>query len=167
MGRRASLIVLSLVLGTVCDANTATLVDDDGWETVTKSVPEVILKDINAKYLEKVRPILKGKCLVCHGINQSLPWYAIIPGAKQLINDDMEEAKEHIDMSNDFPFEGHGRPQDDLEQLGKMIDKGEMPPFRYKLLHWSSSLTENEKRAVQDWINDSLIIMNKAMEEKK
>ena len=96
-----------------------------------------------------------------------MPWYAGIPGPKQLIQNDIKEAKEHMDMSNDFPFEGHGTPKDDLEALNKTVKENTMPPIQYKILHWSSSLTEDEKRTVNKWVADSLKLLTKSNEEEK
>ena len=114
-----------------------------------------ILYKINQNYLKNVKGIFSGKCLSCHGVNDSLPWYYNIPGPRQLMDQDMKEAKTHMDMSNDFPFGGHGSPEDDLTALSKTIDNGDMPPLKYRLLHWGSSLTEKEIKVIGYWIEDS------------
>jgi hypothetical protein len=114
-----------------------------------------ILDKINQNYLSNVKGIFSGKCLSCHGINDSLPWYYNIPGPRQLMDQDMKEAKKHMDMSNDFPFGGHGSPKDDLTALSKTIDNGDMPPLKYRLLHWGSSLTVKEIKVIGYWIEDS------------
>ena len=75
-----------------------------------------------------MKPIFQKKCLACHGTGNTLPWYASIPGPKQLIQNDIKEAKKHMDMSQDFPFLGHGTPKDDLKALKKTIKKETMPP---------------------------------------
>lgn len=141
--------------------------EDEGWETVTEKIPEETLRRINLDYLARVKPIFKNKCLDCHGTGNPMPWYAGIPGPKQLIQNDIKEAKEHMDMSNDFPFEGHGTPKDDLEALNKTVKENTMPPIQYKILHWSSSLTEDEKRTVNKWVADSLKLLTKSNEEEK
>lgn len=142
-------------------------VDDDGWETISKKVPKETLESINALYLKNVKPIFQKKCLDCHGSGNPLPWYSNIPGPKQLILRDIKEAKRHMDMSNDFPFSGHGTPEDDLKALAKTVKEGSMPPFRYKIMHWSSSLSEDNKKAINEWVEDSLKLINPKEEEKK
>lgn len=121
----------------------------------------VILSEINLNYLSKVKKIFSDKCLSCHGVNESLPWYYKLPGAKQLMDQDMKEAKTHMDMSNDFPFGGHGSPIDDLSAISKTIDSGDMPPLEYRLLHWGSKLTKNEIKVIALWIKDSQALLNK------
>ncbi len=130
--------------------------DENGFETLPKGPSKIILSKINDVYLESVKNIFEKKCLSCHGINNSLPWYYNVPGAKQLMNYDMKESKKHMDMSNDFPFMGHGSPADDLNALAKTIKKGNMPPLRYKLLHWNSELTEDEINIVAKWLTEAL-----------
>ena len=141
--------------------------EDDGWETVTEEIPKEKLVKINRIYLKKIRPIFQKKCLDCHGTGNKLPWYASIPGPKHLIQYDVTEAKKHMDMSNDFPFSGHGTPEDDLKALRKTVEKGDMPPLRYKIMHWNSSLTDEEKKAINEWVAESLNILNQKQEEKK
>lgn len=134
-------------------------VDEDGFEIIS-SVPSVeVLKKVNDSYLAEVKTIFSNKCLSCHGINIDMPWYYVLPGAKQLIDYDMLEAKKHMDMTNDFPFVGHGAPKDDLNALKKTIQKETMPPLTYNLLHWKSKITDTEKAIILKWINESLEIL--------
>ena len=135
--------------------------DNDGWEVITKKVSKVTLGEINREYLKKIKPIFEKKCLNCHGSNRKLPWYFSVPGPKHLMQYDIREAREHMDMSHDFPFKGHGTAKDDLEALGKTIKKGNMPPLRYLLLHWDSSLEDFEKIEIEKWINHSLKLLKK------
>lgn len=129
---------------------------EDGWEVITKKISQETLEKINNNYLREIKPIFNKKCLDCHGSRRELPWYFALPGAKQLMEYDMREAKEHMDMGNDFPFKGHGTLKDDLEALAKTIKNDKMPPLRYLLLHWDSSLTVEEKQKINIWITNSL-----------
>ncbi|PIP89050.1 MAG: hypothetical protein COW01_15815 [Bdellovibrionales bacterium CG12_big_fil_rev_8_21_14_0_65_38_15] len=129
--------------------------DEDGFEIISSGPSKDVLNQINEAYKKDVKSIFSNKCLACHGVNNSMPWYYSIPGAKQLMDHDMKEAKEHMDMSNDFPFAGHGRPLDDLDALKKTIDKGNMPPFQYKIIHWKSGLSDKEKKIIKKWIQES------------
>ena len=111
------------------------------------------LKLINEEYLVNVKPIFEKKCFDCHGSTTKYPWYYKVPGAKQLIEHDISESKEHLDMSNDFPFKGHGEPKDDLEAIKKSVQNKSMPPFRYRILHGDSALSEEEVKIVDAWVS--------------
>ncbi|USN47051.1 MAG: heme-binding domain-containing protein [Pseudobdellovibrionaceae bacterium] len=121
---------------------------------------EKLLEEINEGYISKIKPILKTKCLDCHGSNNHMPWYHSLPGVKQIMNHDIEEAKEHMDMTKGFPFAGHGTPKEDLEALRETLKEDSMPPWQYKLMHWDSGLTSEEMKIVNQWINESLNKLN-------
>ncbi|MBN22437.1 MAG: hypothetical protein CL678_14230 [Bdellovibrionaceae bacterium] len=125
--------------------------DEDGFEIVSEGPSKAQLEQINQSYLKSVKPIFQKKCFDCHGGTTHFPWYYAIPGVKGMIDDDITEAKKHMDMSEDFPFQGHGAPIDDLKAISKTINEGTMPPFRYWMIHWNSRLTEGEKKAVLEW----------------
>lgn len=141
-------------------------IDDDGFEIIESGPTKEQLDQINEGYMKRIKPIFRSKCLSCHGIGVSLPWYAVIPGPKQLIEHDIREAKEHMDMSNDFPFSGHGSPMDDLDALKRTVVEGTMPPFRYIIMHWRSNLSDEEKDKILNWINDSTKTINEKESKK-
>lgn len=122
------------------------------------------LRIINEAYKKFVKLIFQAKCLDCHGSGNPLPWYAKIPGPKHLIARDIREAKQHMDMSNDFPFGGHGTPRDDLTAIAQVLAQNSMPPFQYKLMHWKSGLTAKEKDVIYKWINYSKTLLQSTKE---
>lgn len=126
---------------------------------ITQNEKRTFIK-INGNYIKQVKPIFVMKCLDCHGVGNRLPWYFRLPLAKQIMEYDMSEAKKHMDMSKDFPFTGHGTPLEDLVGLAEVVNGGDMPPWQYKLIHWRSSLTQNEKLVVLKWIKDSRALLN-------
>lgn len=125
------------------------------------------LAQVNESYVRDVKPIFLKKCMDCHSDQTRFPWYSSIPGVEQLIQSDIKEAKEHIDMSKDFPFAGHGEPIEDLEELLETVNTGSMPPLRYKILHWGSGLTETEKKTIRQWIREGLKILSPNSTESK
>lgn len=114
-----------------------------------------IYEQINLEYEKNVKPIFQEKCMDCHSSQTRYPSYYNWPIAKSLIDGDIAESKKHIDMTNGFPFAGHGTPLEDLNAIKKEIQEGEMPPLRYRLMHWKSALTEEEKNKIRNWIDES------------
>mgnify|MGYP001261554397 CR=1 FL=1 len=118
--------------------------------------------ELNAlEYEKSVKPVFQKKCYDCHGSGNEKPWYYVVPGAKQLMNSDMAEAKEHMDMTKGFPFSGHGTPHDDLVSLRKTTKENTMPPKKYLIMHWGNSLSAEDKKIINKWIDNSLTKMNK------
>lgn len=135
--------------------NKKTDYDSEGFEIISSGPSEEVLSDINQQYKRKVAPIFSQKCLMCHGKLDEFPWYYSIPGVKQLIDRDIKEAKEHMDMTEGFPFKGHGSALDDLRAIERVLDKGSMPPLQYRVIHWSSKLNESERSNVKEWIDQA------------
>lgn len=129
--------------------------DAEGFEIVKPAVSCTTLKNINDQYLQTVKPIFEAKCLMCHGQAERLPLYALVPPASLLLKRDMREAKKHMNMTDDFPFEGHGSAVDDLEAIQKVVETNSMPPWQYKLMHWRSSPTNRERQAILGWVQES------------
>ncbi len=158
-----SLFILSLFPG-MCFADISVKsppkIDKDGFEIIDEGPSRDQLQAINTKYMEKIKPIFQNKCLPCHRGTTNFPWYHAIPGVKQLIDHDVKEAKERMDMSNDFPFKGHGAPKEDLKALTDEVQSGEMPPMRYRVMHWDSGLTKEEKQIILDWVTDANKILD-------
>lgn len=114
------------------------------------------LKAINRSYQTSVKPIFNEKCVDCHGVPEKYPWYYKVPGIKHIMDYDIRKAKEHLDMSNDFPFGGHGTPLSDLTELRKTVEGGSMPPLQYWIFHPSSRPTAEEKEIIFNWIDQSI-----------
>lgn len=113
----------------------------------------IIFERINSDYVKTVRPVFETKCFACHAQGMTLPWYSKVPLIKGMIEYDVAEAKKHLDMTNDFPFKGHGGPEEDLEVIQETLKKADMPPLRYRMIHRSSALNAQELKTVQDWID--------------
>ncbi len=120
---------------------------------------EGVMETISASYNLTIKPIFQKSCYDCHSSTTTYPWYSKIPGPKQLMESDMAEAKVHLDLSNGFPFKGHGTPMSDLEAIGEEVAEGEMPPWRYRIMHWNSGLTDDEKQKIKAWVDYSLKLL--------
>lgn len=116
---------------------------------------------INEMYVAKVKPIFQKKCMDCHGGEPQFPWYHHIPGIMQAIDSDVRESKEHIDLTGGFPFKSHASPEEDLDAFREIAKTGSMPPFSYRLIHWSSKLTNDDKKAILEWVDQSQIKLKK------
>lgn len=114
------------------------------------------LQKINNSYRTKIKGSLIRACGDCHSDSTEFLWYSDLPVIQGIIRNDIAQAKEHLDLSNDFPFKGHGKPIEDLEAIEASIKEGSMPPWNYRLLHPKKSLSDQEKQTIQRWIENSL-----------
>lgn len=118
--------------------------------------PDAVAK-VRTSYIQQIDTLLKRGCGDCHSDDTRYPWYAKLPFVDSLIANDITEAKEHLDLSAGFPFEGHGNPIEDLRAIRDVIQDNSMPPLGYRLLHRSQELSKKEKDLVFQWIEESLI----------
>ncbi len=135
---------------------------DTKEQAVSDSVPDtlsLILDSIYAKIQNEflvLEPIFEKGCFDCHTTRTNYPWYYMLPIIKGMIDHDVEEAKEHLDMSDGFPFGGHGKPADDLVAVREELEEGEMPPFNYRFMHWSANPSDSERDSVFAWVDRGL-----------
>ncbi|MBX7149555.1 heme-binding domain-containing protein [bacterium] len=141
-----------------CFSKDTPRVDKDGFQIVNPGPGCETLEKINQSYLSTLKPVFMQKCLMCHADSsgQTHPLYVVVPPASWAVAGDIREAKKHMDMTFDFPFQGHGSPVDDLKALQKVTENSSMPPFKYKIMHWQSGLTAQEKKTVLEWVQNSL-----------
>jgi len=134
----------------------STRIDEQGFEILETGPSRETLDAINRNYIRTIRPIFRTKCFDCHSTETRLPWYYRLPGARKLIDGDIREARKHIDMTRDFPFEGlHGTAVDNLRAVERVIEENRMPLWRYRLLHWGSGLSTEEKDKILNWVHES------------
>jgi hypothetical protein len=112
--------------------------------------------EIGKDYQARVEPIFKKSCFDCHSNATHYPWYYRLPVVKSMIDGDIKGACKHMDMSNGCPFMGHGTLETDLQDILDVIEDGSMPPIEYRVFHWGSGLSKNEKETVKDWAQKGL-----------
>lgn len=117
------------------------------------------LNEIGAAYRQKIEPIFRRACMDCHSAHTDYPWYQRLPLVRGLIDRDIAEARTHLDMTEGYPFRSHAPPLEDLEAIEEDIREGSMPPFRYRIMHPSAALTDEEKAQVFQWAQRSKEIL--------
>lgn len=111
---------------------------------------------------EKVSGILKEKCYDCHSNNTRYPWYNYIQPAGWWLAAHIFEGKEHLNFS-EFKTYTPQRQARKLRQIHDVLHEGTMPLETYVWLHQEAKITEDDKNAINAWI-ESLPLK---MEEKK
>ena len=125
----------------------------------TTAVQDSLYAVINENY-QIVRHIFEYSCFDCHSTFTIYPWYYEIPGIKGMIDEDMKEAKEHLDLSNDFPFGGHESQMEQLKAIREEIEDDKMPLISYRMMHWGRLIEGARRDSVFEWINASMALLN-------
>ena len=129
-------------------------------ENSTRNDSLTIIKDsvfvsIDAGF-DRLTPIFENSCFNCHSDKTDYPWYHSLPIARQIIDDDIKDARRHLDMSDGFPFGGHAGPADDLQAIKDEVDEGDMPPLQYRLMHWHAKPSSAQADSIRAWVDSSL-----------
>jgi hypothetical protein len=120
-----------------------------------------------ANYEANVKRLFQRSCYDCHSSHTKYPWYSSLPWIKGLIEGDISEARTHLDLSDGYPFKGHGNLVSDLEAIRDAIRENSMPPSRYKVMHWRANLSQSEKDIIFRWVDEALVSIRSVREQKK
>ena len=102
-----------------------------------------------------------GGCLSCHSADPELPFYANLPVAGKIVMKDIDSGYRAYDMTKfmeDLKTGAEVNPVD-LAKVEKVVLDGRMPMPKYYLVHWGSSLTEQKREIVLDWVRNTRIAM--------
>ena len=84
------------------------------------------------KWDSKITQELFNKaCKDCHSNETKWPWYSNIAPISWLVAHNVNEGREHMNISN-IGFQSKNR----LKKAAKEVREGEMPPFDYLLNHY-------------------------------
>jgi mono/diheme cytochrome c family protein len=83
--------------------------------------------------------IAEQSCYDCHSNLTTWRWYSNVAPASWLVEHDVEEGRGALDFSE------WDRGQPGLGDVTEKVSSGEMPPFKYTLIHPSAKLSSTEK----------------------
>lgn len=61
------------------------------------------------------------------------------------------KGEHHGDQKKEEPVDASS-----IEAIQTSLEKGTMPPFRYRAMHWSSRIGTNDLSTIQTWIKNGL-----------
>ena len=98
----------------------------------------------------EVAAILKRSCYDCHSYETSWPWYSRLAPVSWLIAHDVNEAREHLDLSDWGAYSAEAGLHK-IEEICEEVEEGEMPLFFYLWLHPEARLDPQEVRLLCEW----------------
>lgn len=105
----------------------------------------------------KVSQIVQDKCMACHTRNYELPFYAKIPGIKQIIEQDYRDGLRAMDLNLELVEVAKSKPIGEvtLAKMEWVTHNNTMPPAKFTAVHWSTKVTEADRAAILDWVRTS------------
>lgn len=90
----------------------------------------------------QTRVLFMRACGDCHSNETDWPWYSGVAPASWLLQYDVEEGREHFNVSE------WGRGEQDADEAAETVREGEMPLWYYLPLHAEARLTAAEEAAL-------------------
>ena len=105
----------------------------------------------------KVSQIVQEKCMACHTRNYELPFYARIPGIKQIIEKDYKDGLRAMDLGQEMVETAKSKPVSEvtLAKMEWVTQNNTMPPAKFTAVHWSTRMSDADRAAVLDWVKGS------------
>jgi hypothetical protein len=100
-----------------------------------------------------VQALLRRACADCHTHETVWPWYASVAPVSWLVAHDVEEGREHLNLSAWADLEPR-KQRKAYEEIVEMIEEEEMPLWYYVPLHPEARLTAAERTRLIEWAND-------------
>ncbi len=94
--------------------------------------------------------LVRTTCYSCHSNETEWPFYAYVAPMSWLVLHDVNEARQKLNFSEETA------DQIDPSVLVEQIDKGNMPPIQYLLLHPEARLTDAQKETLRTGLRASL-----------
>lgn len=100
-----------------------------------------------------VQNMLKTSCYDCHSNNTNYPWYNRIQPAAWFMEGHITDGKKELNFS-EFGDYSDRRKKSKLKSIISQIKSDEMPLPSYLWIHWDAELSPQEKKLLENWIND-------------
>jgi hypothetical protein len=109
--------------------------------------------DISKVYTipQEIHETFVSKCYDCHSNNTHYPWYFNIQPIGWWLAAHVNEGKEHLNFSS-FGKYDEEKAEEQLEEIGEVVDEHSMPIKAYVLFHPQSELTEADEQAINAWL---------------
>lgn len=104
---------------------------------------------------EKVEVIFKTSCYDCHSNNTAYPWYNKIQPVSWVMQGHIKDGKAELNF-NEFGSYSERRQKSKFKSILSQVKEDEMPLASYTWIHRDAKLSENDKKAIEIWINKML-----------
>jgi hypothetical protein len=94
----------------------------------------------------QVVQILTSSCFDCHSEQSTAAWYVKMAPSYWFSG----SAKENLNFTNWQDYDADRR-NDEIAAIGRVVNRGEMPPWDYTVFHPAAELSNEQKDIVSEW----------------
>jgi hypothetical protein len=99
----------------------------------------------------EIYAMLRGSCYDCHSNQTRWPWYSHIAPLSWAVARDIELGRRQVNFSEWREYYPATRKRK-LQWMGRALEREDMPPFSYQLIHPSSRLSPEDRAQLRRWI---------------
>lgn len=112
-----------------------------------KGVPQM------AKF-KQVSEVMRDKCMACHSRDYDLPFYAKVPGIRQMIEKDFRDGLRAMDLNVELVDAVKEAPVGEatIAKMEWVVLNETMPPAKFTAVHWGSRLNAEDRKAILEWV---------------
>jgi hypothetical protein len=99
---------------------------------------------------EPVNSILRRSCYDCHSNETRWPWYAYVAPVSWLVAHDVEEGREHLNLSEWKKLTENKRASA-ADEMAEEVEKGHMPLPNYLRAHSDAKLSDEDVKTLRKW----------------
>ena len=100
----------------------------------------------------QVAQILASSCFDCHSEAGSAAWYVKMSPSYWFSG----SARENLNFTNWKDYDEHRR-NEEIQAIGRVVNRGEMPPWDYTVFHPAAELSNEQKDLVSEWAARSTV----------
>ncbi len=103
---------------------------------------------------KQVASIIRANgCLECHAAGAPVPFYGKLPVIGPVVQADMKQGTNYVDLTAMVEALENSQPvsETDLAKVENTALSGSMPPAKYYMAHWGTSLNGDEKAVIIGW----------------
>ena len=104
---------------------------------------------------ENIENILHTSCYNCHSNNTNYPWYSHVQPVGWFLQSHINKGKKELNFS-EFGSYTVRKQKSKLKSIVNQVEKGEMPLSSYTLIHRDARLSQDQKKALVNYINSVL-----------
>lgn len=97
-----------------------------------------------------VQNVLDRSCKDCHSNETAWPWYSRVAPVSWMVVHDVNEGRDDLNLSEWGAYSAKKKVAK-FKEICDQLSSGEMPDFKYALMHREARLTDDERAAVCQW----------------
>jgi hypothetical protein len=114
----------------------------------------------------QVVAMLDRACGDCHTSRTRWPWYTNLAPISWWVVDHVNEGRRRTSFSDWADYDA-ARKLKELDQICRRIERGNMPPKSYLLIHHDAELSEQDRQALCTWTRATALIVAPSLPDRR